>query len=80
MLGSKPDPDEASVASYNVACCYSKLNQVTALVSMNITTLLPLIRNAFSFAKFFLGGVHIIRPGKLGLSRLVHQLAGFYVL
>lgn len=28
MLGSKPTPDEASVASYNVACCYSKLNQV----------------------------------------------------
>lgn len=47
---------------------------------MNITTLLPLIRNAFSFAKFVLDGVHIVRPGKLGLSRLVHQLAGFYVL
>ncbi|KAF3518322.1 hypothetical protein DY000_02060661 [Brassica cretica] len=27
VLGSKPTPDEASVASYNVACCYSKLNQ-----------------------------------------------------
>lgn len=79
MLGSKPDPDEASVASYNVACCYSKLNQVTALVSMNITTLLSLIRNAFSFAIFFLGGVHV-KPGKLGPSRLVHEFAGFYVL
>lgn len=29
VLGSKPENDEASVASYNVACCYSKLNQVT---------------------------------------------------
>lgn len=28
VLGSKPELDEASVASYNVACCYSKLNQV----------------------------------------------------
>ncbi|CAH8358369.1 unnamed protein product, partial [Eruca vesicaria subsp. sativa] len=28
VLGSKPRPDDASVASYNVACCYSKLNQV----------------------------------------------------
>lgn len=28
VLGSRPDPTEASVASYNVACCYSKLNQV----------------------------------------------------
>lgn len=28
VLGSKPEPDEASVASYNVACCYAKLNQV----------------------------------------------------
>ncbi|KAF4347773.1 hypothetical protein F8388_024781 [Cannabis sativa] len=27
VLGSKPDLNEASVASYNVACCYSKLNQ-----------------------------------------------------
>ncbi|KAH0872861.1 hypothetical protein HID58_070223 [Brassica napus] len=27
VLCSKPTPDEASVASYNVACCYSKLNQ-----------------------------------------------------
>ncbi|KAF8082421.1 hypothetical protein N665_0827s0024 [Sinapis alba] len=26
VLGSKPTPDEASVASYSVACCYSKLN------------------------------------------------------
>ncbi|KFK35579.1 hypothetical protein AALP_AA4G009300 [Arabis alpina] len=30
VLGSKPTPEEASVASYNVACCYSKLNQVQA--------------------------------------------------
>jgi len=28
VLGSKPDANEASVASYNVACCYSKLDQV----------------------------------------------------
>ncbi|MCI08144.1 SHOOT1 protein, partial [Trifolium medium] len=28
VLGSKPEPEEAAVASYNVACCYSKLNQV----------------------------------------------------
>ncbi|CAL5214276.1 unnamed protein product [Lathyrus oleraceus] len=27
VLGTKPEPDEAAVASYNVACCYSKLNQ-----------------------------------------------------
>ncbi|XP_021891126.1 protein MET1, chloroplastic [Carica papaya] len=33
VLGSKPDSDEASVASYNVACCYSKLNQVQAGLS-----------------------------------------------
>ncbi|CAF2097182.1 hypothetical protein BRARA_E01462 [Brassica rapa] len=33
VLGSKPTPDEASVASYNVACCYSKLNQVQAGLS-----------------------------------------------
>lgn len=31
VLGSKPDPNEASVASYNVACCYSNLNQVMLL-------------------------------------------------
>ncbi|KAK1309932.1 hypothetical protein QJS10_CPA08g00133 [Acorus calamus] len=33
VLGSKPEPNEASVASYNVACCYSKLNQVQAGLS-----------------------------------------------
>ncbi|XP_057953087.1 protein MET1, chloroplastic [Malania oleifera] len=33
VLGSKPDPNEASVASYNVACCYSKLNQIQAGLS-----------------------------------------------
>ncbi|KAJ9153314.1 hypothetical protein P3X46_026764 [Hevea brasiliensis] len=33
VLGSKPDPNEASVASYNVACCYSKLNQIKAGLS-----------------------------------------------
>uniref|UniRef100_A0A5B7BB90 PDZ domain-containing protein n=1 Tax=Davidia involucrata TaxID=16924 RepID=A0A5B7BB90_DAVIN len=33
VLGSRPDPNEASVASYNVACCYSKLNQIQAGLS-----------------------------------------------
>ncbi|XP_021278662.1 uncharacterized protein LOC110412457 [Herrania umbratica] len=33
VLGSKPEPDEASVASYNVACCYAKLNQIQAGLS-----------------------------------------------
>lgn len=33
VLGSKPELNEASVASYNVACCYSKLNQVQAGLS-----------------------------------------------
>ncbi|KAJ8453200.1 hypothetical protein Cgig2_008084 [Carnegiea gigantea] len=33
VLGSKPTPEEASVASYNVACCYAKLNQVQAGLS-----------------------------------------------
>ncbi|KAF8398594.1 hypothetical protein HHK36_017525 [Tetracentron sinense] len=31
VLGSKPEPNEASVASYNVACCYSKLNQIIVI-------------------------------------------------
>ncbi|KAI5384750.1 variant 2, uroporphyrin-III C-methyltransferase, partial [Lathyrus oleraceus] len=33
VLGTKPEPDEAAVASYNVACCYSKLNQIQAALS-----------------------------------------------
>ncbi|KAF7836938.1 protein MET1, chloroplastic [Senna tora] len=33
VLGSRPEPEEAAVASYNVACCYSKLNQVQAALS-----------------------------------------------
>ncbi|GMH10266.1 hypothetical protein Nepgr_012107 [Nepenthes gracilis] len=33
VLGSRPTPEEASVASYNVACCYSKLNQIQAGLS-----------------------------------------------
>ncbi|KAJ4971069.1 hypothetical protein NE237_004168 [Protea cynaroides] len=33
VLGSKPESNEASVASYNVACCYSKLNQIQAGLS-----------------------------------------------
>ena len=28
VLGLKPEAREAAVASYNVACCYSKLDQV----------------------------------------------------
>ncbi|KAK9123406.1 hypothetical protein Sjap_013008 [Stephania japonica] len=33
VLGSRPDGTEASVACYNVACCYSKLNQIQAGLS-----------------------------------------------
>lgn len=33
VLGSTPTPNEASVASYNVACCYAKLNQLQAGLS-----------------------------------------------
>ncbi|XP_021747308.1 protein MET1, chloroplastic-like [Chenopodium quinoa] len=33
VLGSRPTTTEASVASYNVACCYSKLNQIQAGLS-----------------------------------------------
>ncbi|CAM8970605.1 unnamed protein product [Rhodiola kirilowii] len=33
VLGSKPELDEASIANYNVACCYSKLNQIQAGLS-----------------------------------------------
>ncbi|XP_051142900.1 protein MET1, chloroplastic [Andrographis paniculata] len=33
VLGSKPEPDEAAIASYNVACCYSKINQIQAAIS-----------------------------------------------
>ncbi|KAL2929743.1 Protein MET1 chloroplastic [Bienertia sinuspersici] len=33
VLGSRPTPTESSVASYNVACCYSKLNQIQAGLS-----------------------------------------------
>lgn len=30
VLGAKPEAKEEAVASYNVACCYSKLNEVPA--------------------------------------------------
>ncbi|XP_057861979.2 protein MET1, chloroplastic isoform X3 [Cryptomeria japonica] len=33
VLGSKPEPKELAVTSYNVACCYSKLNQLEAGLS-----------------------------------------------
>lgn len=33
VLGSKPEPREAAVTSYNVACCYSQLNQIEAGLS-----------------------------------------------
>ncbi|RDX72302.1 Protein MET1, chloroplastic [Mucuna pruriens] len=33
IMGSKPEPEEAAVASYNVSCCYSKLNQIQAALS-----------------------------------------------
>ncbi|CAL5078538.1 unnamed protein product [Urochloa decumbens] len=33
VLGSKPESNEASIASYNVACCYSKLGRIEAGLS-----------------------------------------------
>ncbi|CAN6209432.1 unnamed protein product [Urochloa humidicola] len=33
VLGSKPESNEASIASYNVACCYSKLDRIEAGLS-----------------------------------------------
>ncbi|CAD6221020.1 unnamed protein product [Miscanthus lutarioriparius] len=33
VLGSKPEPSEASIASYNVACSYSKLGRIEAGLS-----------------------------------------------
>ncbi|KAL6880156.1 hypothetical protein ACP4OV_011721 [Aristida adscensionis] len=33
VLGSKPETSEASIASYNVACCYSKLGRIQAGLS-----------------------------------------------
>lgn len=33
VLGSKPERREAAVTSYNVACCYSQLNQIEAGLS-----------------------------------------------
>ncbi|KAL3616381.1 uroporphyrin-III C-methyltransferase [Castilleja foliolosa] len=33
VLGSKPEANESAVASYNVACCYSKLDQIQAGLS-----------------------------------------------
>ncbi|PIN05582.1 hypothetical protein CDL12_21878 [Handroanthus impetiginosus] len=33
VLGSKPESNGAAVASYNVACCYSKLDQIQAGLS-----------------------------------------------
>ncbi|KAG8100592.1 hypothetical protein GUJ93_ZPchr0013g37691 [Zizania palustris] len=33
VLGSKPEFNESSIASYNVACCYSKLDQIQAGLS-----------------------------------------------
>lgn len=33
VLGSKPEPEISAVASYNVACCYSKLNQIKVALS-----------------------------------------------
>ena len=47
VLGSKPTPDEASVASYNVACCYSKHNQVTNTIFFIFQILLH-----FEFSEF----------------------------
>ncbi|KAF0907867.1 hypothetical protein E2562_022271 [Oryza meyeriana var. granulata] len=33
VLGSKPEINESSIASYNVACCYSKLDRIQAGLS-----------------------------------------------
>uniref|UniRef100_J3MIW3 Uncharacterized protein n=1 Tax=Oryza brachyantha TaxID=4533 RepID=J3MIW3_ORYBR len=33
VLGSKPESNESSIASYNVACCYSKLDRIQAGLS-----------------------------------------------
>ncbi|GKD93052.1 protein MET1, chloroplastic [Tanacetum coccineum] len=33
VLGSKPELNEASIASHNIACCYSKLNEIQAGLS-----------------------------------------------
>ena len=33
VLGSKPEINESSIASYNVACCYSKLDRIQAGIS-----------------------------------------------
>ncbi|CAD6226618.1 unnamed protein product [Miscanthus lutarioriparius] len=33
VLGSKPEPSEASIASYNIACSYSKLGRIEAGLS-----------------------------------------------
>ncbi|KAK2381289.1 protein MET1, chloroplastic [Trifolium repens] len=38
VLGTKPELDEAAVTSYNVACCYSKLNQFFMSRLLNLGT------------------------------------------
>ena len=53
VLGSKPDPDEASVASYNVACCYSKLDQVFLSV-VDIYSVVSHIVLCFGMEKYYL--------------------------
>ena len=60
VLGSKPEIDESSVASYNVACCYSKLDRVcflfhyymnckTATLPLNTHLDIPLYRYKLAF-------------------------------
>ncbi|CAI8618819.1 unnamed protein product [Vicia faba] len=40
VLGTKQEPDEAAVASYNVGCCYSKLNQELSNILMIVAEFL----------------------------------------
>lgn len=37
VLGLKPEAREEAVASYNVACCYAKMNQVTYIILYTLT-------------------------------------------
>ncbi|KAI5384668.1 hypothetical protein KIW84_071611 [Lathyrus oleraceus] len=36
VLGTKPELDEAAVASYNVTCCHSKLNQAPTATNYDV--------------------------------------------
>ncbi|XWS73365.1 hypothetical protein CRYUN_Cryun02cG0121700 [Craigia yunnanensis] len=56
VLGSKPEPDEASVASYNVACCYSKLNQIQA----GLSALEDALQAGFEDFKVIINSLHAL--------------------